>query len=354
MKLYDKNTLKNTIAFAVIGFLMIPLIVWAIDTVATGFRATSTEKKINMTTHTNKCYYVRSKTASDYFVPTKTAAEWTAFDNNHSTAQMEKWACGVQENNCRVGYDYLIDGDDAPIRYAGYTDNTNTYDTWSYSLDTRNDDEHCNGGCGLRASVQCTDSAYAIRVWYQYDLKNSQSVVRYTPRSDVSTAFGSWASVSTNSQYECDQWCGIRMFIETRWDDALVNCSIWYRHRIEDVESAWAYNGAWSTFTNTAGNGEDCEVNGGCGMQARIYCDGPGAANWWIPTPAAGQCGPADGNTYSGQPPASQLCSTGTAASLENMWGAWTWSCNTSGWGDYCFSQDSSWWSSSTSWNPLN
>ena len=129
MKLYDKNTLKNTIAFAVIGFLMVPLIVWAIDTVATGFRATSIEKKINMTTHTNKCYYVRSKTASDYFVPTKTAAEWTAFDSNHSTAQMEKWVCGVLENSCLIYYDWKIDGDDAPTRDTGYTDNTTTYKT---------------------------------------------------------------------------------------------------------------------------------------------------------------------------------------------------------------------------------
>ena len=70
MKLYDKNTLKNTIAFAVIGFLMVPLIVWAIDTVATGFRATATEKKIDA--H-SECYYVRSTNANDYFVPTKTA-----------------------------------------------------------------------------------------------------------------------------------------------------------------------------------------------------------------------------------------------------------------------------------------
>jgi len=42
---------------------------------------------------------------------------------------MEKWACGVQENRCRVGYDYLIDGDDAPIRYTPYTINTNAYNT---------------------------------------------------------------------------------------------------------------------------------------------------------------------------------------------------------------------------------
>lgn len=135
MKLYDKNTLKNSFIFALIGFLMIPLMVWAIDTVATGFRATATEKKIDIIAasepgHTvNDCYYVRSKTASDYFVPSKTSAEWTAFKNNHSTSQMEKWKCSIPENSCRIGYDYLIDGDDAPIRYTPYTNNTNTWQT---------------------------------------------------------------------------------------------------------------------------------------------------------------------------------------------------------------------------------
>ena len=76
MKLYDKNTLKNSLIFTIIGLLMLPVIAWAIDTVATGFRATATEKKINA--H-NQCYYVRSTNANDYFVPTKTATEWTAF-----------------------------------------------------------------------------------------------------------------------------------------------------------------------------------------------------------------------------------------------------------------------------------
>ena len=357
MKLYDKNTLKNTIAFAVIGFLMVPLIVWAIDTVATGFRATATEKKIDIVAAsdgwhtTSKCYYVRSKTASDYFVPTKTEEEWSAFDDNHSTTQMEKWVCWVQENNCRVGYDYRIDWDDAPIRYTPYTNNTTTYQTWQYTLDFRNDDEHCNGGCGLRASVQCTNDDYAIRLWYQYRIWTTSSVTVYTDWSDVSNAFWWWASVVDNSQTECDTWCRIRMFIETRWDDDLVNCNISYKHRADAGESAWASNGAWSTLTYNTSDDEDCE-NAGCGMQVRLYCDGPGAANWWIPAPPAGQCGPANGNTYSGQPPASQLCTTGTASSLENMWGAFAWSCNTSGWGDYCFSIDSSPWSSS-GW-PLN
>ena len=343
---------------------MLPLIVWAIDTVATGFRATATEKKIDMTTHTNECYYVRSTTASDYFVPTKTAAEWTAFAWAHGSV-MEKWKCGIPENSCRIWYDYRIDGNDAPIRYTAFTNNTTTYQTWSWSLDERNDDEHCNGWCWVRASVQCTNNDYAIRVWYQYDAEDNQSGVFYTPWSDVSTSFWSWALVTVNDQTECNKWCGVRMFIETRWDDALVNCSIWYRHRSDDSSniSPWAYDGAWSTMTYNTGDDEDCE-NWDCGMQARIYCNGPGGGNsstsssstsstsWW----ATGQCGPADGWTYSGPPPGSTLCSVGTIIWPEDLWNTWVWECSAANGNDYCSSTDStpSWSTSSTSGNPLN
>ena len=342
MKLYDKNTLKNIGVFTLIGILLIPAVVWAIDTVATGFRATATEKKIDIVAaseawHTaNDCYYVRSKTASDYFVPSKTSAEWSAYKSNHSTAEMEKWVCWVPENNCRISYDWLIDWDDAPIKYTPYTNNTSTYQIWPYSLDERNDDEHCNGWCGLRAWVQCTNNDYAIRVWYQFDMKNSISPIVYSSWSDVSTALWAWAQRSTNGEYECSQWCWVRMFIETRWDDALVNCSIGYRHRIDNTESAWGYDGAWATFTNSSGDWEDCE-NWNCWLQVRLYCDWPGGANssssssssswWWPQCPVCWQWSAGSGCTEpdSIQCASGETCTPWTASPSFQQWYCSAW-----------------------------
>ncbi len=179
--------------------------------------------------------------------------------------------CSVPKNGCRVWYDYLIDGDNAPERYTPYT-NTSTYKTWNWSLDKRNDDDHCDSSwCWLRASVQCRSVDYAIRVWYQYDMENRQSAVVYTPWSDVSTAFGAWAKLTESGQTECNNWCGIRMFVETRWDDALVNCSISYRHQADPTTSPWAADWDWSIMTYNTSDDEDCE-DGRCGMQAQLSC----------------------------------------------------------------------------------
>ncbi len=69
---------------------IVPLSVWAINTVATGFQTTTSDVEIDA--HST-CQNVKHTWSNSYFVPTKTSAEWSAFRNN-TPSDVALSACG--------------------------------------------------------------------------------------------------------------------------------------------------------------------------------------------------------------------------------------------------------------------
>lgn len=75
-----KKISSKAIIISLIGAIcIVPLGVWAINTVATGYKTTTTDRKVYA--H-GVCNEVRHTGWSAYFVPTKTSAEWSAVRNN--------------------------------------------------------------------------------------------------------------------------------------------------------------------------------------------------------------------------------------------------------------------------------
>ena len=72
------NKKKRSILIIVVLFFT-PLFVWAINTVATGYKTTTSNQTINA--H-GVCRQVQHTASTSYFVPTKTSNEWLQFRNN--------------------------------------------------------------------------------------------------------------------------------------------------------------------------------------------------------------------------------------------------------------------------------
>ncbi len=91
MKFFSKKSNKSLLTLLAVLFLAIPLTVFAINTVSTGFQVGPSNVKIDA--H-GTCKQVRS-TSGTLFVPTKSSAEWSAFRSNKPS--------GVTLSSCYVG-----------------------------------------------------------------------------------------------------------------------------------------------------------------------------------------------------------------------------------------------------------
>jgi len=309
---------------------MIPLIVWAINSQSTWHQTTTVNQEIP---YYNSCYDVRHTWGSSYFVPTKTEAEWDDFVDNHPGNILIE-ACVI---SCRVGYQFRNDQDTSQLRRTPYTDNAPVYRGGGYSVETStsgDNDDTCNAsnGCGVRHSVQCQSGAPAnIRVWYAYQASNSSgytwtSAYAYTPwtTGDASEKYWPWtvSVTSWTNDHEChpnNGGCRYRMIVET--DNPNYTCSIKYRHRNDAAEAPFATDGAWSTFSNSAWGGEECNGSPWCGVDVQLYCDWPGT-NW--------SCWWANGNNYQNPSQVNNawLCASWTASPASVSWGwPWSWVC---------------------------
>jgi len=74
-----KKLSKKIIVLVFITICIVPLWVWAINTVATGYKTTTTDRKVNAHWICNE---VKHTGWTAYFVPTKTSAEWAAVRSN--------------------------------------------------------------------------------------------------------------------------------------------------------------------------------------------------------------------------------------------------------------------------------
>lgn len=74
-----KAVLKYKILLSLLFVLSVFSITYAIDTISSGYRITTTSRTINA--H-SKCQIVRTTSGSDVFAPTLTSTEWTSFINN--------------------------------------------------------------------------------------------------------------------------------------------------------------------------------------------------------------------------------------------------------------------------------
>jgi hypothetical protein len=146
-----------------------------------------------------------------------------------------------------------------------------------------------------------------------------------------------------------------------------VTCGIGYQHRDQDSQSGWQYNNTWATIFSARGDGENCE-GAGCGMQARLYCEGPPAGfnSGNFPTFGEndGQCGTANANIYAGgsngmsgfYPLPADRCAAGAESGYtynqgdQFTPGFWSWSClgTSGGQNDSCAAYNSQ-----DNWNPL-
>jgi len=389
MQYYLIKKFFKIIAFA---FIFFPVSAFAIDTVPDGFLVNDV-RAVEIDAH-SVCKVVLSKSGTAYFVGTKEANEWSSFRNQPSTqlnARFEMYDCSLPQSSCTVGYQYRLDNGRSAEKYTPATDNTSVYGSGAWSVKITGKDDTCNGsdGCGLRSRVQCTGD-YDIKVDYQYVGEGVNAPLRTTGWSSASTGWGPWSTRSYETgDSECSSGsggCDIKMWIADDHPD--VTCSIGYKHRTDETVSGWAYDGAPANVNNNgSGDGENCE-NGGCGMQVRVYCEGPPggynpSTNLWqysgegqvgsqcsgntVPTgtcspagsncyvsntikgvttsqtyqcgngsggspPAAvnGQCGGANGNTYTtaAQVNAAGLCNLGTPTpSPVQGAGAWGWTC---------------------------
>jgi len=236
--------------------------------------------------------------------------------------------------SCRVSYEHRTDQGITSTGYTGYTDNTNSYRTGPWVIDRHGKDDHCNGGsgCGIRAGVQCTNTDYAIRVRYQYQIGNVNAEDRYSSWSDSSTALGLWSDRNhEDGDNECKSstgGCKVRMEVETNNPD--VTCSIGYRHRADTATSPLAYDWEWSTLNESGDGGENCN-DAGCGMEVRLYCDGPGGTNTGgtggsgggTTCGAGGTCSGTNGSTCDPDDgnPGDGICSNGCCFDLGGLGG---------------------------------
>ena len=62
-----------------IGILLVPTLIFAINTVETGFKIDTTKREIDAHSICKETYVTSG--SNEYFVPTKTEPEWTAFRN---------------------------------------------------------------------------------------------------------------------------------------------------------------------------------------------------------------------------------------------------------------------------------
>lgn len=88
--------LKENSLLLILGIILSPLLVYAINSVDTGFNVASNETK-TIDAH-GICKIVINNSANNYFVPTKTAEEWTAFRNYLPP--------GVSLEECCVSHDH--------------------------------------------------------------------------------------------------------------------------------------------------------------------------------------------------------------------------------------------------------
>lgn len=79
MKFYDSARLKHLLTLLLLGMIVIPLSVWGLGNIATGFRAQGSP--VNIEAH-GICKKVANATGKDLFVPTKTSGEWSTFRGN--------------------------------------------------------------------------------------------------------------------------------------------------------------------------------------------------------------------------------------------------------------------------------
>ena len=299
IKFHDPQKWHHVLILVVMGMVMIPAYTWALNTISTGYRTTTSNQVIN---GHGVCQQVRHTSGLAAFVPTKTSAEWAAFRAN-APSNVALSSCPL---NCRVGYQFRNDPALSPVRYTPYTGTGTTTVTGAYSVTTSgagDDDRTCDEvGCGINASVQCS-SGPPIRIGYQYRLDSVNSPLRYTPfTSGTGIAQGALSTVilTNDFQRECASsagGCNLRMFVDSQ--DPAVSCSITYRHQNRRDESPYASNGEWATIITDDHGGEECNSSPGCGLQVRLQCN---VAENIInpPNPPIGSGGGNDGSTGGG------------------------------------------------------
>ena len=87
---------KLKIVILILAFALVPPTIWAIDTVSSGYKTTTSNKEVNA--H-GTCQLVKHTGGTSYFVPTKTSSEWSAFRSNKPSAvqlsQCTQWVRGT-------------------------------------------------------------------------------------------------------------------------------------------------------------------------------------------------------------------------------------------------------------------
>ena len=366
MKINLQKKISTVLGVGLLFLVMIPFAVYAIGTIATGFRIDAqTSVPVAIDAH-SECWNVKNQSSAlDYFVPTKIATEWTNFRAAYMNIRpADIYPCELPNTQCRLHYQYKIDNKMGEIKWTPWTDNTTNYASGPYSLVKTGKDDTCNGSqaCGIRVGVQCTGE-YGISVTYEMKFEGVSGGVRTTgyPTLGGGVKWGAWSQRQYETgDNECDGAgnCRVSMTVADNYSGVNpVTCSIGYQHRTDESVSGWKYDGVEAIANNNgSGDGENCE-NGGCGLQTRLYCSGPPAGTASPPPAGAGQvngqCGPADGGGYPATgPPAGDRCTVGavTGYTYNSLTGQWTWQCagTSGGINDYCTAFNLEW----SEWNP--
>lgn len=376
-KMLQKKIMPFWLGTIIVITLAIPAVVLSINSIADGWRLNAgvVEDPLIFYNYEGDCYTATNSNVAQgaaYFVPTGAELaggdgelEWQAFKSFSDIPNdaIEVYPCSLPNTECRLHYQYKIDNKIGQIKTTPWTDNTSSYKTGPYSLVKTGKDDHCNGSqaCGIRVGVQCRGD-YGINVQYEMIFPDNgvrrSGGIKNTGFADTSTQAISWGTFSQRQYEDGDNECKssggsceIKMTVTDNFDGPqAVSCDIGYQHRTDESTSGWEYNGASALANNDgSGDGENCEKSsGGCGLQARLRCQGPPAGIGSPPSPASGtvngECGPDDGQVFfgplqgSGAPSPSRECSVGTSsgASYNGSTGEWQWSCTSTGAPDLC------------------
>lgn len=77
-----KNIISLKIAILSLTMFLIPIVVFGIDSVTSGYRISSNTNNVMISIWDNSCKKVTNNTSNNYFIPTKTSSEWTYFSTH--------------------------------------------------------------------------------------------------------------------------------------------------------------------------------------------------------------------------------------------------------------------------------
>ncbi len=263
MRALKENVYYRILLYIVFAALLPPLLSWAINTISTGYRITSTPQTIDA--H-GTCKVVSSTSANEYFAPTRTATEWNAFLNNKPN--------GVSINGCgcKLRYKVKTSTDESGWTYTdwGVKNNGAWVDGPKVYVDGNKPD------LSFKVGLYCdpnTNLQLAYRYRGNHGPYDSATIGSDASDRSVTSTAGTWVEGSYTNPYtkSCDMSGGdggCATMIYEKNESGNVSCDT----RVKFNDGNWHYGNIADTYGSYLdGYGTACP-SGGCSLQMGIKC----------------------------------------------------------------------------------